>query len=68
MFLTLTLRYFFWKGRIKGCYLPLKYDTDGAAILAFHLTNKKKCESEKNDKQNVRQHLNIFCIQKRHFF
>ena len=31
----------FLKGRFKGCYLPLKYDTDGDAISAFHLTNKE---------------------------
>jgi hypothetical protein len=41
IFLTLTLPDFFRKGRFKGCYLPLKYDTDGAAISAFHLTNKE---------------------------
>jgi len=29
--------------RVEGFYLPLKYDTDGVAILGFHLTNKEIC-------------------------
>ena len=35
-FLTLTLRYFFGKVDLKGVFLPLKYDVDGAAIVTFH--------------------------------
>ena len=30
-----------WSGLFKGCYSTLKYDTDGAAIVTFHLTNKE---------------------------
>ena len=40
-FLTLTLQYFFGKVNLKGDIKPLKYDTDGADIVTFHLTNKE---------------------------
>ncbi len=31
----------FRSGCFKECYLPLKYDADGDAILTFNLTNKE---------------------------